>query len=155
MRIEPVGEHNVANVVGLGRELVTLGSFGNTIGFDWDHAMRNTLHAMRSVDYYIRVALDDNGAYCGFIGGHMDTFFFSPVRYGQEDAWYVREGTPFRAKIAFSLMRGFVDWCITTNRAKLVQSGDVAAINTVAVDGLYTRLGFRRFGTIYKYEREA
>jgi hypothetical protein len=155
MKIEAVDEHNVAYAVALCRELVSLGSFGDSIGFDWDHAMRSARNALRSGNYYLHIAKDDADSYCGIVAGHMDTFVFAPVLYAQEDCWYVREGTPFRAKVAMALMRGFVKWAMEDRGARLIQSGDVAAINTVAVDGLYKHIGFRRFGTIYKYERGA
>jgi hypothetical protein len=72
-----------------------------------------------------------------------------------EDAWYVREGTENRTKIAIVLMRGFVSWALDTMKAVLVQTGDIAAIDSLAVDNIYRHLGFKRFGTVYKYTREA
>ena len=132
-----------------------MGTFGQTgPHFEWHHAMESTLMAMRNPDYYLRLGVDDHGTYVGFVGGHMDTFFFSPTRYGQEDAWYVRPGVVGRTKIAVALMRGFVSWVLEEKQGILVQSGDIAAIDTVAVDGLYKHLGFTRFGTIYKYARK-
>lgn len=154
MHIEPVDERNVAHCVQLGQELVKLGSFGqNGPRFDWDYALQSTLASLRSPDYYIRVGVDDRGDYCGFVGGHVTPFFFSPTLMGVEDGWYVRDGTPGRTKIAVALMRGFVAWCLDERRAILVQTGDVAAINSLAVDAIYKHMGFTRFGTIYKYER--
>jgi hypothetical protein len=50
------------------------------------------------------------------------------------------------------LMQGFVDWCIMDNGAMHVQAGDVANINSVAVDGLYRVMKFKRAGTIYVYK---
>lgn len=154
MHIEPVNEQNVAHCVRLGQELVALGSFGQTgPEFDWNVAYNNTYRTMRDATYYIRVAVSDAGEYCGFVGGHLTEFFFSHRLMGVEDAWYVREGTPGRTKIAVRLMRGFVGWAIDEHSALLVQTGDIAAINSLAVDAIYKHMGFKRFGTIYKYER--
>jgi hypothetical protein len=113
------------------------------------------LASIHNPDYYIRVGIDDGGEYCGFVGGHVTPFFFSPKLMGVEDGWYVRAGTPGRTKIAVRLMRGFVAWCLDERGALLVQTGDIAAINSLAVDAIYKHMGFTRFGTIYKYERRA
>jgi ribosomal protein S18 acetylase RimI-like enzyme len=104
------------------------------------------------VNYYFRMARDDTG-YVGAVCGSVAPFFFSPSLMGVEDAWYVREGTPNRAAIAMRLMRGFVDWCLDDKGAVLVQTGDIASIDTLAVDTLYRRMGFTRFGTVYKFVR--
>lgn len=154
VRIEPIIEDNIAYCVNLGKELVALGSFGQTgPEFEWEVALASTRASARDPDYYIRMAVDDNGEYCGFVGGHVTQFFFSSALMGVEDAWYVREGTPWRTKIAVSLMRGFVSWCLDVRGALLVQTGDIAAINSLAVDAIYKHMGFTRFGTIYKYAR--
>lgn len=155
MRIEAVDEHNIAHCVNLGKELVALGSFGQTgPAFEWEVAFASTWASCRDPDYYIRVAVDETGAYCGFVGGHVTQFFFSRALMGVEDAWYVREGTPGRTKIAVVLMRGFISWCLDVRSAVLVQTGDIAAINSLAVDAIYKHMGFTRFGTIYKYARK-
>jgi hypothetical protein len=151
MRIVQVDESNVGYAVGLGQELVSASVFGDTgPAFDWQHTLASTRHAASSPHYFIRLAQSDDGSYTGFVGGHLSPFFFSPRLMGIEDAWFVREGAPDRTKAAMMLMRAFVDWCIDRD-AVLVQSGDIANINSVATDTLYKRLGFRRFGTAYKY----
>jgi hypothetical protein len=73
---------------------------------------------------------------------------------GVEQAWYVREGTVRRAAIGMQLMRGFIDWCMNEKQAVEVQSGDIAGIRTVGVDAIYRRLGFTRYGVIYKFARK-
>jgi hypothetical protein len=73
---------------------------------------------------------------------------------GIEQAWYVREGTARRAAIGMQLMRGFIDWCMNEKQAVEVQSGDIAGIRTVGVDAIYRRLGFTRYGVIYKFARK-
>jgi hypothetical protein len=70
-----------------------------------------------------------------------------------EDGWFVRAGTKDRAKIAMRLMKGMMTWAIDECKAVLLQTGDIASIDTVAVWALYNRLGFTRFGAVYKYAR--
>jgi len=151
MPIVEVDESNVGYAVGLGKELVSASLFGQTgPAFDWGHTLTTLRYAASTPTYFIRLAQSDSGEYTGFVGGHLSPFFFSPVRMAIEDAWYVREGTPNRTVVALTLMRAFVLWA-TEQDAVLVQSGDIANINSVATDALYKRLGFERFGTAYKY----
>jgi hypothetical protein len=103
-------------------------------------------------DWYTCLAKDEDGIYVGFVAGMLVPMVFTPRRIGIEHAWYVREGTPNRGKTAMRLMQGFVDWCIMDNGAMHVQAGDVANINSVAVDGLYRVMKFKRAGTIYMYK---
>ena len=154
MHIEPINENNVAHCVRLCQELHELGSFNSLgIAFEWDFTLYTLVGYMRDPNYYARCATDDDGNYVGLVGGKLVNFHFSPKLMGIEDGWYVREGTPGRTKIAVRLMRGFVAWCLDERGALLVQTGDIAAINSLVVDALYKHLGFQRFGTIYKYER--
>jgi len=152
--LERVDANNIAHVVALGKELVALGTFGQTgPEFDWDYTLRSTQHVLTNERYYLATAVDDSGAYVGFVAGHLDLFFFAPKLMGIEDCWYVREHTPSRGKIAAALMMSFVDWCYL-HVALLVQSGDIASINTIGVDALYRRMGFTRYGVIYKHARD-
>lgn len=153
MELHPLSSDNLAYAVGLARELHGLGCFGRDgPAFEWDWCKTTMQSTLRDPNYYFMLARDDSG-YVGAVCGKVVTFYFSPRVMGLEDAWYVREGTAKRAAIGMRLMRGFVDWCIDTKGAVIVQSGDVAGIRTVAVDALYRHMGFTRFGTIYKYVR--
>jgi hypothetical protein len=144
---------NLAYAVGLAKELHALGTFGRDgPEFDWSYCRHTMLSVMNDPNCYFMLARGDTG-YVGAVCGKVVTFYFSPKLMGVEDAWYVREGTPKRASIGITLMRGFVAWCLDTKRAELVQSGDVAGIRTVGVDALYRHMGFTRFGNIYKYAR--
>ncbi len=138
-------------VVNLCRELHGLGSYRH-IEFDEHYTLAFVRNAIISNDWYVCVAKDDAGYYCGFVAGMLVPMVFTPRRIGVENAWYVREGTESRGKTACRLMRGFVDWCVMENGAMHVQAGDVANINSVAVDGLYRMLKFKRVGTIYMYK---
>jgi hypothetical protein len=154
MRIVPVAQDEVAYLVQLGKELVEAGSFGITgPDFDWDYTMKSTRDLLGRADYYIRMAYDDNDRPCGFVAGHVAQFYFSPKILAYEDAWFVREGTPSRAKIAIGLMRGLMHWALDAQGALLLQSGDIASINSTAVWELYKHMGFTHFGAIYKYSR--
>lgn len=156
MKIVPFTEENVSYAVQLGKELVAAGTFG-TSGpeFDWDFTMAGTKFLMGLDRYYLRLAYDDGDDACGFVAGHVQPFYFSPKLGAYEDAWYVRSGTQGRTKIAVALMRGFVKWALDERGALLVQSGDIASIDTLAVDSIYKHMGFKRFGSVYKYAREA
>jgi hypothetical protein len=156
MQYVPLDMDNLGYAVGLAKELHALGTYGRDgPEFDWNWCRNTMVYTMSDPNYYFRLARDDDGAYVGAVCGKVVVFYFSPRGMGVEDAWYVREGTPWRAAIGMRLMRGFVGWCLDTKGALLVQSGDVAGIRTVAVDALYRHMGFTRFGTIYKYERAA
>lgn len=149
-----LNDDNLPYAVGLAKELHGLGKFGE-IGpsFDWDYTRRVFAGIGASPNGHFRMAVDDDGTYVGAVCGRVYPFIFSPRLFGLEDAWYVREGTPKRAAIAMNLMREFVRWCLDDKGATLVQTGDIAAINSHAVDTLYRHMGFTRFGTIYMFQR--
>jgi hypothetical protein len=149
--IEPLSEENAAYACAMAKELRELGAFRDEVPFHWDYFFGFLLRIIDDKTYYFRLAKLD-GVYVGGMCGHLQPFIFAPTIMGMEDAWYVREGTPFRAKVGMMLMNGFVDWCYGHN-AVMVQSGDVAGINTVGVHALYGRMGFERFGTIYRNKR--
>ncbi len=154
MRIEPVTEQTLAYVTQLGKEMVELSQFGITgPDFDWNHSLAQTRWCLAQDNYYIRMASDDLNKPLGFVAGHVVQFHFSPLWMGMEDAWFVREDTVDRAKVGMALMRGFVRWALDDKKAVMVQSGDIAGINSEAVWALYKHMGFRRFGSIYKYSR--
>ena len=154
MRIAEVRPDEIAYLVQLGKELVMAGTFGvDGPEFDWNYTLMNTKRTLDLPDYYIRMAWDDNEVPCGFVAGHLTPFFFSPKLMAVEDGWFVRAGTPSRAKIAMQLMRGMMHWAIEEKQAVLLQTGDIASIDTVAVWALYNKLGFTRFGAIYKYAK--
>jgi hypothetical protein len=154
VQITRLGPDNLSYAVGLARELHHLGVFGQEgPEFDWDFC-RGTMQAvMHDPNYYFAIA-HSNGNYVGAVCGKVVRFYFSPKVMGLEDAWYVREGTKKRAAVAMTLMQGFIGWCLDTKGALLVQSGDVAGINTLGVDALYRHMGFTRFGTIYRFKRD-
>jgi len=153
VNIVPLTLDNIPYAVNLAQELHRLGTFGREgPEFDWDYCTHTMILATKDPNYYFRLAtLDD--AYVGAVCGKVVQFFFSPKIMGLEDAWYVREGTPKRASIAVKLMQGFVGWCMDRGSV-LVQSGDIAGIQTLGVDALYRHMGFTRYGMIYKYARE-
>jgi hypothetical protein len=154
VRIAEVRSDEVAYLVQLGKELVMAGTFG-TDGpeFDWNYTLMNTKRTLDLPDYYIRMAWDDDDRPCGFVAGHLTPFFFSPRLMAVEDGWFVRAGTKDRAKIGMRLMQGLMKWSIDERGALLLQSGDIASIDSVAVWAIYSRLGFTRFGAVYKYSR--
>jgi hypothetical protein len=94
-----------------------------------------------------------DGVHTGLMLGRVQPFSFSPRLFGDEVLWYVRQGSPNRTKVAAELMQRFVNWAIDERGAVRVQTGDIANIDTLAVDALYRHLGFTRYGTIFKYER--
>jgi hypothetical protein len=154
VRIAAVQPDEVAYLVRLGQELVAAGTFGTDgPAFDWNYTLMSTKRVLDLPDYYIRMAWDDDNMPCGFVAGHLTPFFFSPRLMAVEDGWFVRAGTKDRAKIAMRLMKGMMAWAIDECKAVLLQTGDIASIDTVAVWALYNRLGFTRFGAVYKYAR--
>jgi hypothetical protein len=151
LQIEHLSDDNLAYAVGLARELHGLGTFGTTgPEFDWGFCKQTMHHMMTDPMSYFTLARDDTG-YVGAVVGHVEWFFFSPKLLGIEQAWYVRDGTPRRAAIGIQLMRGFINWCMNEKHATEVQSGDIAGIRTLGVDAIYRRLGFTRYGVIYRY----
>jgi hypothetical protein len=155
VEIVPLDANNISYAVGLAEEMHKLSTFADSgPAFNWGHCKATMLYAMNHPDYYFTLAMDD-GVYVGAVCGHVTPFYFSPDMLGVEEAWYVRDGTRYRASIGMRLMYGFVEWCLVTKRAVMVQSGDVAGIRTIGVDALYRRMGFTRYGAIYRYMREA
>lgn len=136
--------------IALGKELHGLGSF-HDVAFDYEYILQSTRNAMSNPNWFCRIVNDDN-EWRGIMVGYVDTFLFSPQLLATECMLYVREGKS-RAKLAMMLVRAFVSWALDDRGATHVQTGDVASINSTAVDALYRRLGFERFGIIYKYSR--
>jgi len=154
MQIVPLTEENVGYAVGLAQELHGLGYYGvNGPEFNWDYTHAVMLGTIPQSVYYFRLAIVDR-VYVGAVCGRVVPYYFSPKLMGLEDAWYVRDGTPKRAAIGMRLMTGFIEWCINVHGTDLIQSGDVAGINTIGVDALYRHIGFERFGSIFKYVRK-
>jgi len=155
MKIFKPSLQEIPYLVEIAKELHGLGIFGQ-IGpeFDWDFATHRFIYAWQHENFYVRCAMDDAGAYVGAVVGHVEHYFFSPQLMAIEDGWYVREGTKDRAKIAKALMMGFVDWALDEQHALIVQTGDIADISSFAVDTIYRHMGFTRFGTIYKFQRD-
>lgn len=152
MKYELLSRHNLPHATALAKELHNLGRYG-VLGppFDWDFVYAGLAYSLDDPNSYVRLAVDDDGIYVGGVRGHVSPFTFSPALLGIEDCWYVREGTPKRAAVAMNLMHEFMSWCMKEKGAVHVQTGDVAAIHSHAVDTLYRHMGFRRFGTIYVY----
>jgi hypothetical protein len=154
VRIAEVQSDEVPYLVGLGKELVEIGTFGMSgPAFDWNYTMMNTKRVLDLPNYYIRMAWDDDNHPCGFVAGYVTPFHFSPALMAVEEGWYVREGTKDRTKIGMRLMQGLMKWAIDERGALLLQSGDIASINSTAVWAIYNKLGFTRFGAVYKYAR--
>jgi hypothetical protein len=155
MKILPLTHDNMAYAIGLAKELHQLGTFGDSgPEFNWGHCKATMLYGLQNPNQYFMLASVDD-EFVGAVCGYVTPFYFSPEMLGIEQAWYVREGTKYRASVGMRLMDGFVKWCIDEKNAVMVQSGDVAGIRTVAVDALYRHMGFTRYGAVYRYMREA
>jgi hypothetical protein len=146
---------NVPYCVALARELHSLGVFGRQgPEFDWDFCTQQFTRVANNKQCYARFAVSDNNEYVGGVMGHLDCFMFSPQLMGLEDALYVKQTTPNRAAVGAMLLRGFCDWCFS-NGAVLVQTGDIAAIDSHAVYRFYMHNGFEKFGVVYQKRRDA
>jgi len=155
MQIVQLSRDNVAYATQIAKELHAIGVFGREgPEFDWAYSLGAFTDIIDDPRFYARYAVDDDGLYVGAVVGHVEPFWFAPKLMAIEDGWYVREGTPSRAKIAMKLMRGFIDWAYGHKDCWLVQTGDIAAANSYAVDTLYRHMGFTRFGTMYRYMRD-
>lgn len=147
--VVPFDLTNMGYVIALGKELHDLGSF-REVEFDYQHTMLSVIDVMTSHNRFGVIAKDDDNEWRGIMVGYVETFIFSPRLVANEGLLYVREGKS-RAKIAMMLVRAFMKWAIEERGVTHIQSGDVASINPTAVDALYRRLGFKRFGVIYKF----
>ena len=153
MQIERLSRDNIADACGLARELHSVGTYGiEGPPFDWSYNYGALVRALEQPNRFC-VLLANSSGYVGAVFGCVTAFLFCPRVYGFEEGWYVREGTPFRAAIASKLMHGFMEWCYSRD-AVYIQCGDINGANTIGVDALYRRLGFKRFGTIYRHKRE-
>lgn len=147
---------NIPYCVAVAKELHGLGTFGrNGPEFDWDWCTAQFIDVCRDPAFFHRFAVDGDGVFVGGLIGHVLPFMFSPRLMALEDAWYVRIGTDDRTKTAITMMRQFINWAFDEKNVVLVQTGDIAAIDSIAVDNIYRHLGFKRFGTVYKYVRDA
>lgn len=152
-KIEPLTLKNIPYAVALGKELHSLGSL-NVIPYDDEYARLNVEQAAINPSYFVRLALDENDTYVGVVAGYLTPFVFSKKLMAIETCWYVREGVKERTKIAVTLMKQFVNWALKENNATHVQTGDIANINSLAVDTVYRHIGFTRIGTIYMMENK-
>jgi len=150
--IEPFTLDNMAYGCALGKELHAQGAL-SYIPFDESYNRALTAHKMHDPSWWLRLArTTDGGEYCGVMVGNVTSTLFSQRLIGYEQLLYVRKGTKYRGAIALNLVRNFLSWCYTIHGCVMVQSGDVAAINSLAVDALYRHAGFKRFGAIYAHE---
>lgn len=156
MKFVQMDADNIPYCVAVAKELHGLGTFGqNGPEFDWDFCTYQFIDVCKDSTFFHRFAIDSSGNYVGGLIGHVLPFMFSPRLMALEDAWYVRDGAEDRTKTAVTMMRQFINWAFDEKNAVLVQTGDIASIDSVAVDNIYRHLGFKRFGTVYKYVREA
>lgn len=151
--IEPFNTYNIPYAVRLGEELHGLGSL-NHIPFNHKISLDNTKQAATNPNWCCRIAVTDEDSYVGFVAGYVTPFLFSDALLALEVGWYVRQGTKDRTKIAVKLMRNFISWALDDKKAVQVQTGDIANINSLAVDSLYRHIGFKRYGTIYQFTRD-
>ena len=150
--IVTVTPDNASYAVQLGQEVHAMSSLRD-IPFDWRHSLECICMATRDPTWHLEMSYVGQ-VFTGLMIGRVQPFTFSRELFGDEVLWYVRQGSPYRTKNAVELMHRFVNWAIDTKGAVRVQSGDIANIDSLAVDALYRHLGFTRYGVIYKYERE-
>jgi hypothetical protein len=154
-RIEPFDEHNMAYASAIAKELHGLGAMSI---YPFDEAYNRALiaHRMHDPTWWGRLARDTSDTeYCGIMVGNVQTTLFSQARIGVEHALYVRRGTKFRGAIAMKLVRSFVAWCYDVHDCIMVQSGDIASVESEAARALYIRCGFKNYGALYSHERTA
>ena len=151
MKVELISPANLAYAASICQEFHAMSAL-NVIPFSWDHILETGRMMIARDDWYCALGKDEDDTYCGFVSGYVQPFFFSPKLQAIECCWYVREGTKGRTKLAIKLMNGMVDWAFNEKGAISLQSGDVANIDPLAVDEMYRRLGFKRFGTIFQRE---
>ena len=150
--IIPVTHDNAPHAVQLGCEVHAMSSLRD-IEFDWDYSLSSMRFIAQDNTWHAEMSVID-GMHTGLMIGRVQPFTFSPRTFGDEVVWFVRPGSPQRTRVASELMNRFVNWALDERGAVRVQTGDIANIDTLAVDALYRHLGFKRYGTIFKYERE-
>lgn len=152
VHLEPVTTHNYAYMCALCKELHGLGTMSH-IEFD-DSYNRAVIHThMTNPVWFMMLARDMDGVeYVGAMAGHVQASMFSQRMMAFEQGLYVRKGTRYRGSIALALVRAFMRWCYDTHDCAMIQAGDVASIESIAVDALYRHAGFRRYGAIYNHE---
>lgn len=152
LEIESLTRHNVAYFVSLCEELHGLGSFKH-IPFELMKTTETVCDAANDPSWYLRISKVE-GVYTGLVAGYVTPLFFSRRLMAYESAWYVRPATKFRTKAAVEMMRGLMQWALDEKEAVALQTGDIADINSIAVDALYRQLGFKRAGAIFLYAKE-
>lgn len=149
IKYEYLSDENKTEVFKLIKELVSLGSF-NDLPFDEKHTMKTIEHSLRTPGYFTLLSKDtEYNEYTGIVAGHLSQMLFAPITIAIEMCWYVREGAYQRTLTGKRLMQTFEKWAFD-NGAKIIQTGEVAGINSVAIDRMYRLLGFSRAGTIYQ-----
>lgn len=150
--IEPVRAVTIPYASAFGAELHAMGSLSH-VPFEPEYNRAVIASKINDPSWWMRLARTvDNDAYCGIMVGYVSPFVFSQRLWGHEELLYVREGTKYRGAIALNLVTKFVEWCYDRG-AVVVHTGDIAAINSMAVDALYRHAGFYRAGSIYEHRR--
>lgn len=150
--IVPLSAENAAYAVRLAEELHSMGSLKG-IPFDQQYMLSNALKMLNDPSWHCYLAVDKNNYFCGIVTGYLTPFLFSPKLMAVESCWYVQENTPNRTKLGLMLMNNFIQWA-KDNKAVKVQTGDIAGINSLAIDTIYRHIGFKRVGTAYMLECE-
>jgi len=151
-RLELLNKINLPYAVEIIKEFHSLSAMSK-YEFNWDYMYRNGEFILSQPTYFCMLAVDETETYCGIVSAYTTPFFFSPQLQAVETCWYVREGTKERTKIAVKLMKSLIDWAFNEKAVVMLQSGDVACIEPLAVDEMYRRLGFKRYGTIFQLEK--
>jgi len=149
IEIVPVDRENLSSGVMLCKELHDLGTL-NVVPFDVAYAVKQGEDLMTNPNWFVRLA-KSNGKFQGIMMGYVTPFMFSPKIMANESCLFVRQQAKERTKIGSKLVKEFVAWA-KSKEAVLIQAGDIACIDSLAIDRFYRAMGFKRAGGIYVME---
>lgn len=147
----PVCEANLPDLMVIGAELMALSQYKAPFDATWSTGIARG--AMADPRFFGRMAMLDDGSYCGLIVGSVTTMLFSPAIMAVEETIYVREGTKYRASIAKQLLDALTRWAFNSKGASFIRAGETSAICPKAVDAFFRSQGFKRSGTLYCKEK--
>lgn len=143
----PVCEENVVDIVNLAEELMSLSRYKEPFDRSWALHMANTCCNLPNM--FGRLAMLEDGSYCGFIIGSTSHVLYSPKLVSTQETIYVRDGTRFRASIGKQLMNALTHWAFTVKKAMILRTGETSGISPKGVDAFFKGLGFLPFGSLY------
>ncbi|HEY4117563.1 MAG TPA: GNAT family N-acetyltransferase [Byssovorax sp.] len=137
---------DVHAVVALARRMHAEGAYA-FLPFDATKVAASVVASAALADRYAAIAVR-GGVIVGFLGGALTTYPFCNERLAHDVGFYVAPEAR-ASSAAVRLIQAFRAWAVEQG-AREVSLGVSSGVEVDRIERLYTRLGFRRMGGVYR-----